>query len=69
MGSKQQKIYFQPYPSSWKQLQDSSHSFRQAGKDMTAWKSFGGRGSSRGRGRGGQPGRGTCPPKEAAHYK
>ena len=33
----------------------------------TNWKSFGGRG--RARGRGGQPGRGTRPPKEQGQYK
>ena len=42
---KQQQNRFQPYPSNWKQPQDSS---RQTGKDMPAWKSFGGRGRSRG---------------------
>ena len=48
----QQQSRFQPYPANWKQPEDSS---RQTGKDMPAWKSFGGRG--------------TRPPKEAAQYK
>ena len=65
----QQHNCFQPYLSTWKQSQDSSRVSGKTGKDMPAWKSFGGRGRSRGRFRGGQSGRGTRPPKEAAHYK
>ena len=58
-----------PYPANWKQSQDESRSGGQSGKDMPAWKSFGSRGRSRGRGRDGQPGRGTHPAKDQAQYK
>ena len=60
---------FQPYTTNWKQAQDSARSGGQPGKDMPAWKSFGSRGRSRGRGRGGQPGRSTRPAKEHTQYK
>ena len=52
----------------WKQSQDSSQPGGQTDKDMPAWKSFGSRGRSRGRGRGGQPGHGTRPAKEQSQY-
>ena len=35
---KKQQNRFQPYPSSWKQSQDTSCSSGQAGKDMPVWK-------------------------------
>ena len=57
---------FQPYPSNWKQSQDTSRSGGQSGKDMPTWKSFVSRGKARGRGRGGQPGCGTRPAKDQA---
>ena len=65
----QQQGRFQPYLANWKQTQDTARSGGQAGKDMPAWKSFGSRGRSRGRGRGGHPGRGTPLAKEHTQYK
>ena len=60
---------FQPYPANWKQTQDTARPGGQSGEDMPAWKSFGNRGRAWGRGRGGQPRRGTCPAKEHTQYK
>ena len=44
--------------------QDSSRSSGQPGKDIPAWKSFGGHGRSWGRGRDSQPGYGSQGPKD-----
>ena len=60
---------FQPYPTNWKQNQDTACSGGQSAKDMPAWKSFGSRGRARGRGRAGQPGHSTHPAKEHNPYK
>ena len=68
-GNHKKQNRFQPYPTNWKQGQESTQTGASAGKDIPAWKSFGGRGRSRGRGRGGQPGRGTRPPKDQGQYK
>ena len=68
-GNHKKQNRFQPYPTNWKQGQESTQTGASAGKDMPAWKSFGGRGRSRGRGRGGQPGRGTRPPRDQGQYK
>ena len=68
-AGKKQQGRFQPYQTQWKQSQDSARSGGQSGKDMPAWKSFGNRGRARGRGRGGQAGRGTRPAKDLAQYK
>ena len=68
-NQKRQQNRYQPYSTSWKPGQDSSQTGNTTGKDMPAWKSFGGRGRARGRGRGGQPGHGTRPSKEQGQYK
>ena len=68
-NQKRQQQRYQPYSTSWKQGQDTSQAGGATGKDMPAWKSFGGRGRARGRGRGGQPRCGTRPPKEQGQYK
>ena len=68
-GGHKKQNRFQPYPTSWKQGQETTQTGGSTGKDMPAWKSFGGRSRSRGRGRGGQPGRGTRPPKDQGQYK
>ena len=43
---------YQPYSTGWKG-QDSTKTLGNSGKDIPAWKSFGGRGRPHGRGRGG----------------
>ena len=64
---KLQQNRYQPYLTGWKN-QESSRSSGQTGKDMLAWKSFGGRGRSWGRGRGGQLGRDSRGPKDNSQY-
>ena len=49
---------YQPYSTGWKG-QDSAKAAGNSGKDMPAWKSFGGRGRPRGRGCGGPANRGS----------
>ena len=68
-NQKRQQTRYQPYSTSWKPGQDTSHTGNPTGKDMPAWKSFEGHGRARGRGRGGQPGRGTRPPRDQGQYK
>ena len=68
-GNHKKQNRFQPYPTSWKQGQETTQTGASAGKDMPAWKSFGGCGRSRGRGREGHPGRGTRPPRDQGQYK
>ena len=68
-NQKRQQNRYQPYSTHWKQGQEASQTGGATGKDMLAWKSFGGRSRVRGRGRGGQPGHGTRPPKEQGQYK
>ena len=66
VNQKREQKKYQPYSANWKHGQEASQtSGSTSKKDMPAWKSFGGRG----RGRGGQPGRGTRPPKKTAQYK
>ena len=60
-NQKRQQKRYQPYSTNWKHGQEASQTGGSTGKDMPAWKSFGGCGRARGRGRGGQPGRGTSP--------
>ena len=50
---KTQQVRYQPYSTGWKS-QDTTKPAGNTGKDMPAWKSFGGRGRSCGRGCGGQ---------------
>ena len=59
---------YQPYSTAWKG-QDMSKASGNSGKDMPAWKSFGGRGRSRGRGCGGPSGRGSRGSKDVNQYK
>ena len=68
-SQKRQQNRYQSYSTNWKHGQETSQTSGSTGKDMPAWKSFGGRGRARGRGRGGQPRRGTHPPRETAQYK
>ena len=68
-NQRRQQNRYQPYSTNWKQGQEASQTGGATRKDMPAWKSFGGRSRARGRGRGGQPGRGTRPPKEQGQYK
>ena len=49
---------YQPYSTGWKG-KDSTKPSSNSGKDMPAWKSFGGRGRQRGTGRGGPANRGS----------
>ena len=65
---KAQQVRYQPYSTGWKS-QDTSKSTGNAGKDMPAWKSFGGRGRYRGRGCGGQANRGSRGSKDNTQYK
>ena len=59
---------FQPYSTGWRN-QDSMKSSSNSGKDIPAWKSFGGRGRQRGKGRGGPSNRGTRGPKDVNQFK
>ena len=68
-GNHKKQNRFQPCSTNWKQGQETAQTGGAAGKDMPAWKSFGGHGRSKGRERGGQPGRGTHPPKDQRQYK
>ena len=67
-GHKKGQVRFQPYSSGWKG-QDNSKPTGNPGKDMPAWKSFGTRGRSRGRGRGGFSNRGSRGAKDNNQYK
>ena len=66
-GVQKKQHRYQPYSTSWKQ--DDSSTTGASGKDLPAWKSFGSRGRARGRGRGGQPGRGSRGSKDPKNYK
>ena len=59
---------YQPYSTGWKG-QDSTKASGNSGKDMPAWKSFGGRGRPRGRGHGGHANRGSRGSKDVHPYK
>ena len=59
---------YQPYSTGWKG-QDATKPSGNSGKDMLAWKSFGGRGRPRGRGRGGPANRGSRGSKDVHPYK
>ena len=59
---------YQPYSTGWKG-RDSAKAAGNSGKDMPAWKSFGGRGRPRGRGRGGPANRGSRGSKDVNQYK
>ena len=59
---------YQPYSTGWRN-QDTSKPSGNSGKDMPAWKSFGGRGRPRGRGRGGPANRGSRGSKDVHPYK
>ena len=65
---KAQQVRYQPYSTGWKS-QDISKPIGNTGKDMPAWKSFGGRGRSCGRGREGQANRGSRGSKDNTQYK
>ena len=59
---------YQPYSTGWKS-QESTKTSGNSGKDMPAWKSFGGRGRPRGRGRGRPANRGSRGSKDVHPYK
>ena len=59
---------YQPYSTGWRS-QDATKPSGNSGKDMPAWKSFGGRGRPRGRGRGGPANRGSQGSKDVHPYK
>ena len=59
---------YQPYSTGWKS-QDATKPSGNSGKDMPAWKSFGGRGRPRGRGRGGPANHGSRGSKDVHPYK
>ena len=67
-GLKRGQNRFQPYSTAWKG-QDTSKASGNSGKDMPAWKAFGGHGRSRGRGHGGPAGRGSRGSKDVNQYK
>ena len=67
-GHKKDQARYQPYSTGWKG-QDASKPSGNSGKDMPAWKSFGGRGRPRGRGRGGPSNRGSRGSKDINQYK
>ena len=46
-NQKRQQNRYQPYSTNWKHGQEASQTGGAAGKDMPAWKSFGGRGRAR----------------------
>ena len=62
------QVRYQPYSTGWKG-QDTSKPSGNSGKDMPAWKSFGGRGRPRGRGRGGPSNHGSRGCKDINQYK
>ena len=66
LGTKEVK--HQPYSTTWKS-QDTTKASGNAGKDMPAWKTFGGRGRSRGRGCGDPSNRGSRGSKDVNQYK
>ena len=59
---------YQPYSTGWKG-QDSAKAAGNSGEDMPAWKSFGGRGRPRGRGRRGPANHGSPGSKDVNQYK
>ena len=62
-GHKRGQNRYQPYSTAWKG-QDTSKTSGNSGKDIPAWKTFGGRGRSRG-----PAGRGSRGSKDVNQYK